>query len=184
MITAKELIEQSKENAPKSADSDNLKTERRVLLREFEAKILSDLQAVGVELRGVGGRFSNRQDNVKALPVLARYLNADVPFEIKEAIARSMAIPEALPYRNLAVDGFVDVALGESVRYAFGLVVAKTTNGDNIDETISLVRDRALGEPRMALLLALKSKRNSPKVASVLVEIKSDPDLEREISSW
>lgn len=188
MSTAKEFLkEMTSDSGYKAAHAEKeaALAERKDRLALLAKNITVDLLHVGVEVRGIGSRFKSYQDNVTALPVLAKHLTVDYPDALREAIARAMAIQEATPYRSLAVELFKDLT-GASVgfRYGLGMIIAETTNQSNLGETFSLLRDTKLGIARMALLPALKGRRKLPQVADLLKELGNDSDLAKEISAW
>ena len=120
----------------------------------------------------------------EALPILFEHLTKGYPDEILNAIARALAVPQALPYRPTFINLFRRKPfLSGEIRYALGLAIANTTGPDNLAETIELARDRSLGDSRLALLFAFKRSRK-PEVRQVIEELSSDPDLAKEIASW
>lgn len=120
-----------------------------------------------------------------AAPIMARHLKLDYPEPIREALARSLATPQAIQFRADFIDLFVRLkGASLSFRYALGLAVANTTQAKNIEDTLALLNDPSLGEARVALLTAVKRFRKRPEVVEALTRAVKDPQLSREVLSW
>lgn len=127
---------------------------------------------------------NTRERYDEALPILFEHLTKDYPDEVLNAIARALAVPQALPYRPMLISLFRrDPPVSEGFRYGLGIAIANTTGPHNLAETIELAKDRSLGESRIALLSAIKRSRK-PEIRQVIEELSSDPDLAKEIASW
>lgn len=147
--------------------------------------ILNDLADAGVRLASVASRIRSEEDFTIAAPIMLKHLHLDYPGPIREALARSLATPQAIQFREDFIDLFVRLK-GASLnfRYALGLAVANTTQAKNIEDTLALLNDPSLGEARVALLTAVKRFRKRPDVVEALALAVKDPQLSREVLSW
>ena len=166
--------------------------EREKIHLEKVAKLMAASKPLNDALRAVCPLVTDSVDDLvntrerydEALPILFEHLKKDYPDEVLNAIARALAIPQALPYRPTFISLFRrDPPVSEEFRYALGLAIANTTGPDNLAETIELAKDRSLGDSRLALLFAFKRLRK-PEIRQVIEELSSDPDLAKEIASW
>ena len=120
----------------------------------------------------------------EALPILFEHLTKDYPDEILDGIARALAVPQALPYRPQLIGLFLrEPPVSAGFRYGLGVAIGNTTGPFNLSETIKLLKDRSIGESRMALLPAIKRLRK-PEMRKAIDELSTDPDLAKEIASW
>lgn len=133
---------------------------------------------------GVWDLVNTRERYDEVLPILFEHLTKDYPDEILDGIARALAVPQALPYRPTFISLFRrDPPVSKGFRFGLGIAIAHTTGPDNLAETIELLKDRSLGESRLALLLVIRHTRK-PEIRQVIEELSSDPDLAKEIASW
>lgn len=167
------------------AERDRVRLEQVRRLKEASApldKVLCNVCSFTID--GVWDLVNSNERYDEALPVLFEHLAKDYPDEILEGIARALAVPEAISYRPALIQRFrQDVHLSEAVRYALGIAISRTTRADNLQETIDLAKDSSLGPSRLALLFAIKRSRK-PGIGQVIDELRHDPDLGKEISSW
>ena len=120
----------------------------------------------------------------EALPILFEHLTKDYPDEILDGIARALAVPQALSYRPQLIGLFLrEPPVSAGFRYGLGVAIGNTTGPFNLSETIKLLKDRSIGESRMALLPAIKRLRK-PEMRKAIDELSTDPDLAKEIASW
>jgi hypothetical protein len=154
-------------------------------LKEASAPLLAELHQAGVNVASVGSRLRSRREYAVAIPILMRQLSNDYPIEMLGAIARVLAVPEAMPYRDRLIEIFTQLPrVSSSYRYALAIAIAATTNTKNIRQTLALAEERSFGEDRMGLLIAIKKMRHLPEVMRFIAEFKDDHDLAKEIHSW
>jgi len=167
------------------AEREKVHLEKVARLKAVSKPLNDALRAVcPLVTESVDDLVNTRERYDEALPILFEHLTKDYPDEILNAIARALAVPQALPYRPTFINLFRrKPLLSGELRYALGLAIANTTGPANLAETIELARDRSLGDSRMALLFAFKRSRK-PEVRQVIEELSSDPDLAKEIASW
>jgi hypothetical protein len=61
--------------------------------------------------------------------------------------------------------------------------LTQTVTSSTVDELLKLAQDRQNGSSRVLLLRGLRRSRKS-EVKQALLDLASDPDLNKEISSW
>lgn len=172
--------------------------ERTRRLRLEEEPILRDLRTVGIEVRSIWDLVSRSTPYPEAIPVLLKHLRLPYSDRTRSGIARSLAVPEpmvreALPF---LVEEYRKAPMGKGIiapgdteelrleaKSGLALAVAAATTETDIDEFVTLARDRSLGSSRLLLLRRLK--RSKSEVAKkALEDLATDPDLEKEIASW
>jgi hypothetical protein len=72
------------------------------------------------------------------------------------------------------------VNLSPSIRYLAALALSGAADDDVLDDVIRLISDTRLGFDRAPLLLALVKSKSS-KAKMTLLELRSDPDLGKEV---
>lgn len=163
-------------------ERERLRLERSARLGVAEEPLVQALNATGLDITSVWDLVNTRERYDAALSVLAEHLERDYPPEIQEGIARSMAVLQALPWREDFIrlirsrppmpegkrDGFRD---------GLALAIANTTTLDNVWETIDLLRDPSLGTSRI-LILTVFGKIKDPEVREALLELRErEPEL-------
>ena len=157
----------------------------RARANELAARpILAELANAGVSLRSIASFPASPTEFAAALPIYFRHLEGDYPQDVLATMAAVLAVSQSLPYRNTLIALFKKPPLEySSYKYALASAIAVTSNPKNLFETIELARDPSFGVNRVALLSAIKRSRK-PEIQKVIDELKSDPDLTREIASW
>lgn len=169
------------------AEKERIRLEKSARLGVAEEPLVQALNAIGLDITSSWDLVNTRERYDAALPVLAEHLERDYPPEIQEGIARAMAVPESMPWR----EDFIRLIrtrppMPEGKRDGFrdGLAVAigNTTGPHNVWETIELLRDPSLGESRI-LMLSVLGKVKEPEVREALLELReSNPELRLAIS--
>jgi hypothetical protein len=192
-ITAGELMAQLEADpewvAQKAArDADREAEEKRY--REEEKGLVADLNAVGVHVSGTGELIKRSEPYPLAVPVLLRHLRLSYSDNIRDMIARCLAIPDAAPIHDqLVAELYKEVQSQPSEKKIRGVVqglacaVAASTIEENIPSLITLLRDESLGSERILFLGRLK-KSKRPEASQILHELKEHPIFSREIASW
>lgn len=115
----------------------------------------------------------------QSLPVLLDQLQRPYPDEVREGIARAIAVPEA----KFAWPVLVRLYRHEQEKRskdALAVALGNIADDDTTDELISLAKDAQHGESRVLLLDALKRSR-APGARRALMELGSDPQLYKEV---
>jgi hypothetical protein len=158
--------------------------------KEEQRELLGELREAGVDTDMVNRLpMTPTREYVHALPILSRHLHREYSEGTLESIARSMATPAASVYWDDLVAMYRKQRGKERTRpgnFAMGLAaaVAASCPPARMNELVELLRDRALPD-RVLLLAPLRKRRGrDPVIAEVLEELREDPDLVKEISSW
>lgn len=150
-------------------------------LRLAEAPLVNELQAAGFDVKSAWDLVNTSVPYPEALPILLEHLQRHYPVPIREGIARALAVPPAKFGWAVFVRLFQEEQ-EKRVKDALAVAIANTTDGDAIDEVITLARDQRLGESRKLLLSALeRSEKPSAKIA--LSEFDADPELRPEVQN-
>lgn len=161
--------------------------EKSARLGVAEEPLVQALNAIGLDITSSWDLVNTRERYDAALPVLAEHLERDYPPEILEGIARSMAVLQALPWREnflrlIHNRPFIPEGKRDGVRDGLALAIANTTTLDNVWETIELLRDPSLRESRI-LILTVFGKIKDPEVRDALLALReSAPELRLAIS--
>lgn len=156
------------------------------LLRDASSLILRELESAGVSLRSLASRIESEQDLLVIAPVFMRHLYLNYPEPIRLAMVRSLSATKIVAqYRDEFLKLFKESgAASIHFRFALAHAVACSTNAKNLGETIGLLYEKQYGEARVGLLSVLKKYIKRPEVMRALEDLRTDPDLIREINSW
>ena len=157
-------------------------SEQLARTRENEAPLVAALRAVGVKVESVWDLVNTHATYSVAIPVLLEHLQRDYMGEIREGIARALAVPEAAWAWDVLFGAFQQEPAGgrPNVKFALACALSGASSDDVIDRIIALVRDPSVGENRLALLNALGRSR-LPRARQTLEDMRDDPQLKREI---
>lgn len=202
-MTAAELakkLQAAPEFLAKKKAQDQERLERSARIRADAEPILRELREVGWDVQSVWDLVNVTTPYPEAIPILIKHLQLSYSDIVREGVARSLAVPDpqvqkAWPllveqYRKAPM-GWGIKAPGDTKEYRLGakdglacaLSVAVTE--ETLPELIALAKDRSYGESRVLLLSALRKIRNkNPLAKEAIKELASDPDLEKEITSW
>ena len=130
-------------------------------VRIAEAPLVEDLHAVGAKAGSVWTLVNTRSPYPAAIPVLLEHLQRDYMPEVREGIARALAVPEASWAWDILLTLFNQEPLGgrRNVKWALGCALSGAATDEVIDKIIGLVQDTSVGENRLALLDALARSR-------------------------
>lgn len=151
--------------------------------------IVSDLNAIGIEMKGIDDLFHYRHDE-RVIDFILTCLERPIPYPVKIYIAHQLNNKSALKRRTEIVELMRRVAKQETTRdmplaTALCVAISAATTKQNLQETIDLALDRQLGFCRGGLLPALRLRRKrDPRVAVAIDQLRDDPDLRREIARW
>lgn len=146
------------------------------------APVLKALALSGIEMQSIWDLSDGGKSYPEAIPVLFEQLRLEYPDHVREAILR------ATPYARCRWEELVDIFehntanLSPEIRYVAALALSCAVDDTVLDDVIRLVKDKRLGLDRVPLLLALKRSK-SPKAKVLLLELRGDPDLGRQIKT-
>lgn len=147
--------------------------------RRAETPLVEELRAAGFAVDSAWDLVNTSAPYPDALPILVDHLQRSYPSRVREGIARALAVSQA----KFAWDVLTRLYRDEDERDAKdGLAVAISVVADDkvIDEVLALVRDARHGPSRILLLRALERSRD-PRAGAALMELGTDPELNREI---
>jgi len=161
---------------------DRLRRELDERVRVAEAPLIEDLHAIGVKAGSVWDLVNTHATYAVAIPVLLEHLQRDYIPEVREGIARALAVPEASWAWGILVALFNREPIGgrRDVKWALACALSGAATDEVIDKIVALVQDPSVGENRLALLPAL-ARSEMPHVRKALEELRQDPQLKREI---
>jgi HEAT repeat protein len=161
---------------------DQLQRELLERIRVAEAPLVEDLHAIGVKASSVWDLVNTHATYAVAIPVLLEHLQRDYIPEVREGIARALAVPEASWAWQILFTFFTREPAGQrrDVKWALACALSGAATDDVIDQIVALVQDPSVGENRLALLSAL-ARSQMPHVRRALEELRQDPQLKREI---
>lgn len=151
--------------------------------KEEAAPVVAALQAAGVDVQSIWDLSDGGKSDPRAIPVLFEQLKKQgYPDHVREGIVRALATPYARERWGELVDIFEHntANLPPAIRYVAALALSGAADDTALDDVIRLINDKRLGFDRAPLLLAL-IRSKSPKAKMTLLELRSDPDLGKEI---
>jgi hypothetical protein len=185
-ITAGELLEQLAADpeyqarmAKKQAEFDKRDAE----LERAEQPLLKALAAIGINVTTVYDLVNTRLAYQEALPVLLEHLQRPYPVEIREGIARALAVRGA----RFAWHRLRELYAEEEdprMRDVLALAVGNSADQTVLDQVISLARDPQHGNSRLMLLFALKRFKRDPRAWHAIQDLATDPTFAYEIGRY
>lgn len=184
MITAAELTAQlnaDPEFVARSAKAEEAWLERDAEMRRAEAPLVDELRAAGYDVESAWDLVNTPGSYPPALPILLAHLPRPYPDEIRDGIARALAVREtkAVGWDELTWM-YRDEQQESRTKGGLAVAIAAAADREVIGDVIDLVRDRRHGSSRLLLLRAL-TRSKDPRARETLVDLKDDPDLVKEI---
>ena len=180
-ITVEEAVKQARNDPALRAmwaEKARVREEAERAFRRAEAPVVRDLNIRGIRVDTVCDLVNTDDPYPAAIPVLADHLQRTYPDDVKEAMARALAVPEGKPAWKLLRDLFErqqgTKAIG--LKWALACALAGAADDDVIQDVIEIVREKRHGENRAALLFALKKSRK-PEARAELREMKNDSQI-------
>lgn len=152
-------------------------------LQRAEEPLVRDLRSAGCsvgtvwDLVNTPGSYSN----LKVVPILFAHLEREYPPEIRDGIARALAVPAARIGWSTLTRMYVDE---QNQRAKDGLAVAVAGASDLgvLDDVISLAKDTRNGSSRGLLLNALERWSSvDPRARTALMALGTDAELAKEV---
>jgi hypothetical protein len=155
--------------------------ERQAALRIAEEPLLADLRQVGIDVDSVWLLYK-QHPYPSAIRVLLDHIERSYAPEIREGIARALAVPEAAwAWDRLRAFLYREPAgQRRNVKFALALAVVDAAPKGSIDKMLELIRDSSLGSSRVAFVRPLMRSRD-PRAAETLEQLRTDPDLTKEV---
>lgn len=148
----------------------------------IEAPMVRDLKRVGLQVESVWDLVNTRGSYPEAMPALLSHLRRPYPIEIREGIARALAVPET---RDLAWRRIKKLFIDETdqrMKEAYAVALAAAAIDEQaIDEVVALLRDRRHGPTRILFLSVLDRWTDESRARGVLMALGTDPDLQFEV---
>lgn len=145
--------------------------------------IVEALCTAGVNVQVVADLLDGRKLDPIIIPVLLEHVKrTEYPDQIREMLLRALASPEARPYWNELVKMVEKntAGLSPAIHYVAALALDGAFSEDKIDDVLRLAKDQHLGAARVSLLLTLKRSKD-PRAKMLLLELRDDPDLGKEV---
>lgn len=159
--------------------------ERDTARKLEQTRLLQELKSVDVNVTSVWQLVNSPNYYTAALPILVKHLRLPHTPKIREGIARSLAVPEARFAWDVLLSEYKALSdeTDHAVKAAIALAISASATSDVAKELAALIRDRRHGTSRLFLLIGLK-RLKTPETIRALDDLKDDPDLAKEISSW
>lgn len=154
------------------------RTERRL---KAEQPLIADLATAGYRVESVWDLVNTRADYSSAVPVLIDHLQRDYPDDVREGIARALAVPAAKTAWPLLMRLYRESQddVPNHMKTAFAIALGGAADDDVLDDLALLVRDRSQGSSRLVLLQNLADS-DRPDLHELLEEAANDPELVKE----
>jgi hypothetical protein len=121
------------------------------------------------------------------VPFLIKYLyEPDYSKDFREGIARSLDIPESIPFFNDILDLFSrEMENGSPVQWSLACALAAATKKQSdVDIIEQMIYDNKLGVARNALLRVIKKRMKGEQRERTLLFAKEDPELKINLRSY
>lgn len=184
--TAGELIAELESNSDYLARKAKIEKERDQYerwYREQEKPIIDALKESGIDVQFVMDLYRNKNiQHEIAIPILFSHLEMSYPEPIRDELARALGIKNVPGLFDRLRESFLKEK-SENVKDALADSLAYTATRRDIPSVVELLRNPSNGSSRIFLLRVLRRSRQ-PECKKILEELKSDPELEREISAY
>jgi hypothetical protein len=171
-------------------ERDRVFRERIIELRVEQARLLDELRESGLDIHLVAELLTLRTNYSQAIPILLRHLLLPYSEATRETIARALAIrnnPELQKAWPVLLAEYIKAPSmpGKNSGAKMGLAVALSAVATDavIGDVVSAAKDRSNGVSRILLLFALRRSKNA-SAKQALVDLASDPELEKEIAAF
>ena len=164
--------------------------EKRKLLDEDQREIVAKINAVGIPIKQVSDLLSMRTPYPAAIPILLDQLDQPHMPNVKDMIARSLAVPEAeyahaqilAQLRTEVVNAREEKGM-QVILDGLAVAVALTKPKKRLHELLEHARDESLGDSRLLFLMRLRRSHN-PDIVQGLIDLASHQLFQKEIKSW
>ena len=186
LITAAEhmaLLQKDPVWVARNADNAGKIKQRLELSRREQAKLLADLQEVGVQVASVWDLVSTADKYPAAMPVLLRHLVAPYSKRIKEGIVRALTVDYAGPavlgelikqFREQADDS------ANSLKWVLGNAISQVAKPADAETVIGHVIDPRHGEARDMITQRLpRAVKDKGRLRAILQHLLGDKQMEQ-----
>lgn len=181
-VTAAELLAKLNSDANFVAARQREEEERQDRAEEWrhaEAPLVADLKAIGLNVESVWDLVNTPGSYPAAVPILLDHLVRLYPAAVREGIARALAVPEAKVGWDLLMRLYREEQENRA-KDGLAVAIAAAADDDLVEDVIALARDARHGSSRLLLLSALERSASS-RVRDVLMDLRTDPELRKEI---
>lgn len=165
-------------------ERDRILAEKEARLNEAEKPLVAALRGTGLKIDCVWDLVGTREPYPAAVPILLEHMDRDYPPEIREGIARALAVPEAIIGWPKIKTAFLNdpnpTKEMSSSKWAWALALGNSADDSVISEVIELARDASIGHDRSPLVGALLRSKD-PRAKQVLDELERDPLIGKEV---
>jgi hypothetical protein len=151
--------------------------------------IQPDLQRLGFKRDNIRDLHIEYPDYSAAIDLIFSHLQRPYLDKIHEILGRLLAHPAAFRLWRDLVTLYQKADKDSSPGLMDGLAIAlrehcnRSKSQELRNEIIKLLRDKSRGESRIFFLNCFRRKRDKESL-DLIAELKDDPDLKKEISSW
>lgn len=161
-----ELFEDLKDKYPGQLDDSQMVLSLEVQLEMEEQLIVAELADAGIQVASIWDLVNEKSSYAPAIPVLMRHLQLPHHLEIREGIARSLAVREAQGEAGRIILNELKKPIGNSLELRWALANALTEAADQsmVGEIKELVENIHYKDVREVLKLALENlaRRDAP----------------------
>lgn len=144
-----------------------------------EAPVVEELRKTGVPVESVWDLVNATNTYAQSLPILLEHLKRPYPDEVREGIARAMAVPAAKFAWPILVTLYRQEP-GRRTKDGLAVAIAASADDSTIGDVIALAQDAEHGPSRLLLLSALERSRE-PRALAALMGLGTDSELQKEI---
>ena len=149
-------------------------------LRQAEAPLVQALAEVGLDVTSVWD-LVNRTTRYypEAVSVLLDHLQRPYPDAIREGIARALTVADARSHWDTLTKLYREEQ-GRRTKDGLAVAIGGIATDEVLEDVIELAKDTRHGASRVLLLLALERSKDA-RAQQALMELGTDPELEKEI---
>ena len=181
-VTAAELMAKLKADPEYVAARQREEEERQKWAEEWrraEEPLVEELKAVGLAVESVWDLVNTPGTYPAAVSILLEHLPRQYPDAVREGIARALAVPAAKVGWDLLTRLYGEEQQGRA-KDGLAVAIAAAADDDLLEDVIALARDTRQGPSRLLLLSALE-RSASPRARAALMDLGTDPELNKEI---
>ncbi|HWO22670.1 MAG TPA: hypothetical protein VNO30_28115 [Kofleriaceae bacterium] len=182
-VTAAELMAKlnaDPEFVAKRAREEEERQKREAEYRRAEKPLVDELRAAGFQVQSAWDLVNTPGSYPNAVPILLAHLRRPYPAPIREGIARALAVPEAKAAGWYDLTRMYREEQEQRAKDGLAVAIAAAADDEVISDVISLARDTRHGSSRLLLLSALE-RSTDPRARKALMDLGTDPDLNKEI---
>lgn len=147
--------------------------------REEQAKIVSDLEEIGVQITDIYQELpTNKANWKKATPILIEWLPQVKNSGLREAVIRLLSVPwlRGNPVGGTLMKMALNPTLSSDLRWVIGNTMEVIADDKSFSDIKKLVTDRSFGISRQMFVMAL-GRMKTPEAIPLLVDLLDDDDV-------